>query len=215
MEDGIRSGSPPARSGPRPPEKVLGLSSAAAWITTRQAFYVLGALAAVIAYLGYHGQEAVGDYRQSAVRRDGGTAVVVPPGRTGDLAGADWQLVSIGAAPSSSRRQPPPGTAVVNAVISVTPRDQAAQERIADCGFRARDAKGRVWEPNSAFADRSAFPGTAIGCRAPGFGSEPLPPGSSVQVLVSFLVPRDAVDSLQPEVRMQSLSSTEYLRFAR
>ena len=190
---------------------------ARAWprMKTRQTLYVVGALAAALAYLGYHGQETVEDYRESRERRDGGRAVVVRPGRTGDLAGADWRLVSIAAAPPNSRRQPPAGTAVVHAVISVRPRDEAAGGRIRDCAFRARDGEGRVWEASSSLADTGAFPGTSTTCSAPGFASDPPAPGDTVRVLVSFLVPRDAVRSLQPEVRMRSLDSERYLRFAR
>ena len=189
--------------------------AARAHVGTRQAVYVVGALAAVVAYLGYHGQDALKDYRERTALREGGTAVVVRPGRSGDLAGAAWKLGSVAAAPPSTRRPPPPGTAVVHAVVAVTPRDGAAGERISTCAFRARDAEGRVWEPNSAFTDPSAFPGTSTSCSAPGFVSEPLAPEEPLRVLVSFLLPRDAVRSLQAEVRMESLSSERYLRFER
>lgn len=81
---------------------------ASARMGARRAVYVVGALAAVIGCLWYQSRDAVRDYRQSTARRDGGTAVIVRPGHTGDLAGADWRLVSIAAGSANSRRPPGP-----------------------------------------------------------------------------------------------------------
>ncbi|MFC3999915.1 hypothetical protein ACFOVU_28645 [Nocardiopsis sediminis] len=135
-------------------------------------------------------------------------------GSTTELAGTEWDFrgTVIGeteGAPLADDLE------LVDAVYAVTPGDAAASGLLEQsCSFRAIDDRGRSWEPTSEFDLRDQLPAdigsTGFGCT--GADAEPLPAGEETGLVVSFVVPDDAVDSLRFEVRAPTRNDIEASR---
>ncbi|MDT0303976.1 hypothetical protein [Streptomonospora wellingtoniae] len=118
-----------------------------------------------------------------------------------ELVGSRWELRGTLVGELEGSAPPPDGTRLVDAVFKLTPGEGKARKRLTDCDFRAVDDQGRWWQPTSSYSMRPSLEGTVsvlYGCT--GEDGEPLPAGEEAGVVVSFLVPDDAVDSLVFEV---------------
>ncbi|GAB3453815.1 hypothetical protein GCM10027570_33340 [Streptomonospora sediminis] len=134
---------------------------------------------------------------------------------TAELVGSRWELRGTVVDQLEGSPEPPEGTHLVDAVFKLTPGAGESRERLADCKFRAVDDQGRWWQPASSYSARPSLEGTAsvaFGCT--GDDSEPLPAGEEVGVVVSFVVPDDAVDSLSFEIAVPTGDHAEGLAYS-
>ncbi|WP_344107301.1 hypothetical protein [Nocardiopsis rhodophaea] len=133
-------------------------------------------------------------------------------GSTADLAGSEWELRGMAVGESGATSEPPEGTELVDAVFRVTPSDDTASELLeSSCRFRVIDARDRSWEPTSSFSGREMPEGVMTpsfgGCTDP--DRERIAAGSDQSLVVPFLVPKDAVDSLRFEVRVPTSTKAD------
>ncbi|WP_017595432.1 hypothetical protein [Nocardiopsis potens] len=134
-------------------------------------------------------------------------------GGRADLAGSSWEVRGFLQDEFGEAEPPPPGISLVDVLFRAVPSDEAAAEKLLSCDFRAEDGRGRVWRPDGSFSTRAAV--TEAGAVTPGLGGcadpegEPLPPGEKAGVIVSFLVPEDAVDSLVFQVQVDTGSGED------
>ncbi len=130
-----------------------------------------------------------------------------------ELAGTSWEVGGSLVDEFGEVEPPPPGINLVDVAFHAVPSDKAAAKKLLSCDFRAEDARGRVWRPDTSFAFRTAL--TEAGALTPGLGGcadsegEPLPPGEKASFIVSFLVPEDAVDSLVFQVQVDTGSGED------
>ncbi|TQN28669.1 hypothetical protein FHX37_4028 [Haloactinospora alba] len=128
-------------------------------------------------------------------------------GTTTELAGSQWEIKGVVLdATGEFLDAPSDGQRLVDAVFTATPESAEAGERLeASCRFRAVDDRGRSWTPTTEYTSRSLPDGAVSGlngCR--GLELPELEAGTERGVVVSYLVPEDAVDSLRFEVRVDT-----------
>ncbi|GAA4919149.1 hypothetical protein GCM10023405_48600 [Streptomonospora salina] len=118
-----------------------------------------------------------------------------------ELVGSRWELRGTLVGELEGADPPPEGTRLVDAVFTLTPGEGGARERLGQCDVRAVDEEGRWWRPTSRYSMRPSLEdalSVVYGCS--GDDGEPLPAGEETGVVVSFVVPEDAVDSLAFEI---------------
>ncbi|MUL44091.1 hypothetical protein FZ103_23515 [Streptomonospora sp. PA3] len=126
---------------------------------------------------------------------------VAGPEEPTELVGSSWELRGTLVDELNGSAPPPEGTHLVDAVFKLTPGEGASRKRLTDCKFRAVDDQGRWWRPTTSYSMRPDLEGTvsvAYGCTDD--NGKPLPAGEDVGVVLSFVVPDDAVDSLAFEI---------------
>ncbi|WP_157036294.1 hypothetical protein [Streptomonospora alba] len=117
------------------------------------------------------------------------------------LVGSRWELRGTLVGELEGSDPPPEGTRLVDAVFKLTPGEGASRKRLNQCEFRAVDEEGRWWQPTFSFSSRPSLEdvlSVVYGCSDS--EGEPPPAGEDVGVVVSFVVPEDAVESLSFEV---------------
>ncbi|MFD0802721.1 hypothetical protein ACFQZU_15530, partial [Streptomonospora algeriensis] len=127
-----------------------------------------------------------------------------------ELVGSRWELRGTLVDELEGSEPPPEGTRLVDAVFKLTPGEGASRKRLSKCEVRALDEEGRWWRPTSSFSMRPSLAETVSvvhGCA--GKDGDPLPAGEDVGVVVSFVVPDDAVDSLAFEVAVPTAGPEE------
>ncbi|MFI6579135.1 hypothetical protein ACIBFB_25395 [Nocardiopsis sp. NPDC050513] len=141
--------------------------------------------------------------------RDGAASGTLPPDarpvaeeETVELAGSEWWVTGYVASPGEAGSELE-GLTVVDVGFHVVPGDRSASELLGRlCRFRAVDGRGRSWEPTTEFSFRDLGglePGAVTsGCLGPGF--DPIPPGTDQLLLVTYLVPSEAVEELDFEL---------------
>lgn len=128
-------------------------------------------------------------------------------GTTTELAGSQWEIKGVVLDVTGEFLDAPPdGQRLVDAVFTATPESAEAGERLeASCRFRAVDEQGRSWTPTTEYTSRELPDGAVSGlngCSAPDLPESEA--GTERGVVVSYLVPAGAVDSLRFEVRVDT-----------
>lgn len=149
---------------------------------------------------------------------DGREAGLIPPeprpvavGETAVLAGSEWRVTGYITGFLGSSEPPPEGLEILDVGFRVTPGDEGAAELLRhSCAFRAVDDRGRSWERTHLFSLRDfgeeAGDG-AYGCTTA--EGETVAPGREQSIILSFLVPADAVEGLRYEVTVDTSDDPE------
>lgn len=136
----------------------------------------------------------------------------VAPGEAGRYAGADWQLEEIQAVPERAGRMGlPPSAVPVRVRFRVTIREAGIGELWLPCRLAVTDAEGRRWS-SMGFGGLPASSDEVKSCG--GATLDPHQPGEVLKIEESFVVPKAAVDALEPTVSVAA-ERPWYLRFRR
>ncbi|CAL9493357.1 hypothetical protein SUDANB121_03302 [Nocardiopsis dassonvillei] len=145
--------------------------------------------------------------------RAGREAGAIPPeprpvdvGDTAELAGSEWRVTGYITGFLGGSEPPPEGVELLDVGFRVTPGDEESAELLRhSCEFRAVDGRGRSWERTHLFSMRDfgeeAGDG-AYGCATA--DGETIAPGQEQSIILSFLVPADAVGDLRFEVTVDT-----------
>ena len=133
----------------------------------------------------------------------------VAAGAQAPLGGAQWRLHEFNTLEPPAKRGWLPGSRAALAVFKVHAESPDLPTRWRGCRIALHDARGRTWLP--AVDPVLRIPPTAArGCVAAAHRG--LAPGSSIDVIEVFMVPRAAVPPWSLSVSMES-DGPDYLRF--
>jgi len=165
-------------------------------------------LVAIPATLILTGYEDLGDL----ARGSEWFGTTIAPGATGRTGGADCQVEESQAGPERAGRMcQPPSAVPVRVRFRVTIREAGIGDLWLPCRIALTDAAGRRWS-SMGFG---GLPGSSDGVKSCGGATlDPHQPGEVLKIEESFIVPKAAVDTVEPTVSVAA-ERPWYLRFRR
>jgi hypothetical protein len=138
---------------------------------------------------------SIGDNWTEYLKKNHEEILDAPAGAAFAFEGGRWRLESAEILPTDPADVPlPPNTVRVRMVISVTPQDAAAVERLSRCEVALSSPDGRRWTPGlSALAFRRALPYSCHG----DYRVHPQP-GELFRFQQTFTVPASVAEEVEP-----------------